>query len=326
MIAQPRPGRPRAAFTLIELMVSTVLAMILLGLSITAFYNFRKMVARSEARLAMHASAQTTYTYLQRTLASVQQSCAFVATRVQGNAALTPDPGEIRLLFMRAKEQISSYREVANEDKYIRNDLTWELWVWKRGDRTLSIANNSNGDTSVPGRNFVSGAFTPAGVNFNGKRFYTTPQPRRTLDAANPFTAAAGGLDDNILFPGVSGTSMANAAFDVGDYTDLTRNLSVVLDNVSDLAFDIVTMDGTSYLINDASAAAPVVLNGVWLDGRLGPALTSIPAYATSDAAKRPRLLRMRLTLADPRYRRESVPLTAAFSFSFALPGLSGDQ
>lgn len=310
-------------------MISTALGMLLAGLTVTAFYHFRKSVNRSEDRLAMCSSAQNIYVYMQRILASAQHSCAFVVTRIQRSAGITPDPGEIRIVFMRGKEEVSSFRTMENtsrENEYIRNDLTWELWVWKRSDQTFSIGTNSIGGTAQGGRSFVSGDFSPAGVNYNNQRFFVTPQPRRTLNATDPFTANPGGLDDNILFPGAGGLSMANPTQDVGDYTDLKNNLTTVLSDVSDMSFDILTFDGTTYVIDDQSSAPPVVLNGVWLDGRLAPTLTAAPIYSTSDLTKRPRILRLRFTLNHPKWKHSSAPLASTFSFSFAMPGLLADH
>ncbi len=323
--ALAHPGGPKAGFTLIELLICSAIAMVLAGFCVSTFYQFRKVVVRAESRQAMYGTAQNTYAYLQRTLSSVQQSCAFAVTRVQRDVLLDPDPGEIRVAFMRGKESIDSFRGFDSANK-VFSDLTWELWVWNRANQTLSIANNSIGDATNPGRAFQSGAFSPAGVSYNGKWFHVTPQARRTLNPADPFGAGAGSLDDNILFPNASGVSMASPLGDIGDYTDLVNNLAVVLENVSDLSFELVTHSGAVHVVDDSAAAAPLVFQGVWLDGRLAPTLTAAPIYATSDLARRPRLLRLRYTVTDPRWRNDAAPLSTTFSFSFALPGLSAHQ
>jgi type II secretory pathway pseudopilin PulG len=186
-----RPARP-AAFSLIELMISTALALAMLSLATTAFFRFRAISERAETRLAIHTSAQRLYTQLQRTFACVQPSCAFVVRTTAGS--------EIRLVFMRAKEHNWDFM-IPSNTSVVNPDLVWEEWVWTRADGTLRNAASSAGTASSPGRSFSSGSFSPAGVNYSGQTFRTTPQPRRTLDTADPFHAANGGLDDNMLFP-----------------------------------------------------------------------------------------------------------------------------
>lgn len=297
----------RRGFTLIELLVSTGIAMALASLATTAFIQLSKTVARMEARMAMHTSAQRLYTQLNRTFACMQQSCAFVA-----RSTLDTD---VRLIFMRAREQEWNYGQ-AGPGETINPDLVWEEWVWTRADQTLRVGANT------PQRSFqVGGSFSPAGVNYQTRTFIATPQPRRTLTVADPTGSAAGGLNDNIYFPNGStpAVSQANANDDIGDFTELERNLMPVLDRVSDLSFEIITHDGTAVTLDDsASTVPPRVFQGVWLDGRMAASLSAAPAYATSELAKRPRLLRMRFTMTDAKLK-----ITCPFSFSFALPGLA---
>lgn len=343
------------AFTLIELLICTALAMFLAAVSVTTFYQVRKAVARAEAGMAMCDAAQTAYAYMHTATASLQQSCALAAyAHERGPAAAAAEAGEIRLVFMRGKEHISDFTSLAGtqSDAYIRNDLTWEMWHWRRADATFSVAVNSTGDTSYPGRNFLSGAFTPAPgtgtpVNYSGARFFVTPQPRRTLDWSSPMIGPSatglGFLDDNVLFPDAAGVSQASPRGDIGDFADLQNESTAVLRNVSDLSFVLVAHDGSETVLDDAPssfAAAHAatggwdVRQGVWLDGRM---LTDRPApadppvglpdasdYAASPLPRRPVLLRVVMTYEDPRWRTSSAPLSRTFTFSFPLPGLAG--
>lgn len=342
-----------SAFTLIELLISTALAMLLAAVSVTAFYQVRKTVARAEAGMAMCDSAQTIYAYMHSATASLQQSCAMaIYAQERSPAAAATEVGEIRLLFMRGKEHVSNFVSLATaeSDAYVRNDLTWELWQWRRSDRTFSVGVNSWGSTSFPGRSFVSGSFSPApatgsSVNYNGARFIVTPQPRRTLDWSNPLTGPSlsglGYLDDNVLFPDAAGVSMANARDDIGDYTDLRNGMAVVMRNVSDMSFILVAHDGSQVTLDDAvssfasSHAATNgwdVRQGVWLDGRMltdrplpgdpPNGLADASVYADSPVPLRPVLMRVVMTIEDPRWRSSASPLTRTFSFSFPLPGL----
>jgi len=295
-------------FTLIELLISTALAMILAGVAMTAFYRFRNIIARTEARMAMHASAQRLYTRLHASFSCLQPTCAIAARTTTGS--------EVRLVFMRAKENTFDFLSPAKAGDFVASDLTWEEWVWSRGDRTLRTASNTIGTASSPGRSFASGSFSPLGINYSGKTFWVLPQPRRRLDPADPFAT----LDDNILFPDASGVSRANATDDLGDFADLERNLAPALAEVSDLSLELVARDGSVVVLDD-SASAVHAIQGVWPDGRLAPTLAAAPAYATSEVAKRPRLVRLRLTLEN-----RPLELSSTFSFSFALPDLSASR
>lgn len=345
----------RAAFTLIELLISTSLAMLLAAVAITAFYQVRQAAARAEANLAMCDSAKTIYIHMHTAMTAIQQSCALAAYAAERSpAGSVPETGEIKLLFMRGKEDSSDFVNMGrNEsDAYVRNDLTWELWQWRRSDKTFSIAMNSRGDAANPGRSFVSGSFAPipssgTAVNYNNRRFTVTPQTRRTLDWSNPLTGPSpsglGFLDDNMLFPDASGISMASPTGDIGDYTDLSNEISIVLRNVSDLSFVLVSHDGTETPLNDADASFAdsnsgtggwEVRQGVWLDGRMltdrpdigDPplGLPDPPQYGDSPLPRRPVLIRVVMTLEDPRWAESTAPLSRTFTFSFALPGFLG--
>lgn len=303
----------RRGFSLVELLISTGIAMTLASVATTAFIALSKTVARAEARLAMHTSAQRLHSYLNRTFASVQQTCAFVATSMSGT--------DVRLVFMRAKEHNWDFEVPSNFQLLVSPDLVWEELVWRRSTRTLLRGASSPSDQ----RTFVAGSFVvPTGIDYSGKTFYAVPQPRRTLNALDPLTGSSNSLNDNMAFPDTATPpiSRANAMRDVGDFTDLERNLSPLLEHVTDLAFEIVSHDGSVLAVNDSTALTPPrVFPGVWLDGRMASSLTGAPTYAGSAIAGRPRTIRMRFTLDDPKTR-----VTSTFSFSFALPGLSADQ
>lgn len=321
-------NRPAVGFTLLELMISTALAMLMAGLSISAFIQTRKMVQRAEARLAMYASAQRLHTYLNRTLSSVQQSCVFVgfstaATR-SGDAT---DPGVVKLVFMRGKEHLWDFTPPDSssiEGAAVTSDLVWEELEWRRATGALRSGASSQGTSAAPGRSFTptASSFVRNGIDYGGKRFIVAPKPRRRVDPTSTATVV-NGLNDDLLFPDGSAVpvSLANATDDVGDLSDAERNLAPLLERVSDLSLQIVAHDGTvTDLTDGATRNPPLVLQGVWLDGRLAPTLDAAPAFVASDLAKRPRLLRLRFTLVDD-LRRPG--LSCTFSFSFALPGLA---
>lgn len=307
------PSAGHCGFTLIELMVSTSLAMALATIATTSFYQFSKMVGRAEARLAMVAAAQHTFALFDRSMSSLQQTGAFVAHADGG--------GHIVLCFLRAKDEAFDFERPSGNGAgaIVSNDLIWEMWEYDQSTGQLRVGGNTSSViANAPGRTFRSGSFTPAGVNYNGRTFINLPKPRRTLDATDPFRAFPGGLDDNIMFPNSATppVSLANARDDIGDYSDLLRNLRPAMTGVTDLSWELLQHDGSS-LVLDPATAVTRVFDGVWLDGRMASSLDAASIYANSAIAKRPRLLRLRLTMLD---RRSKVQST--FSFSFALPGM----
>lgn len=306
----PRP-RSSAAFTLLELLISAGIAMVLASVATTAYIQFSRMVARAEARMAMFSSAQRLYIQLSQAFSSIQPSCAMVVS--------TTSNTEIRLIFMRAKEDVWDFDRPTAPRDWINSDLTWQELVWDRGSQTLKSAVNSAGTASRPVRSFVAAAGSLG--TFSGKTFNVLPQPRRELDPLNPINSPTKGLNDNIYFPNSAtpAVSVVNPAADIGDYTDLENNLVPVLTRMSDLSFEMICHDGSTVTIDDsATTAPPRVFQGVWLDGRMASTLTAAPAFATSEVAKRPKLLRMRFTLNEPK-----IGFSSTFSFTFGLPALS---
>lgn len=319
-----------AGFSLIEVLISSALAMAMAALAVQAFLQIRKAIDRAEARIAMHASAQSIYIALRNSLASAQQSCAVVAIATQSDGTgKATDPGELSLTFMRAKENAEDYATWRVPNSH----LVWERWSWKRGTRTISAATSrtvarSSSEAAV--REFtIASTFIPdagSGVSFKDKTFRNLPQPRRYLTPADPtaaFDPAKPGqstLDDNIYFPSATDRRVSQVSpEDIGDYTDLNRASMPVLDQVSDLSLQIVPHDESLSAtdVSDASTAT-TVWQGVWLDGRLAPTLDAAQVFAGSDASKRPKLLRLRFTMTD-----EVRGISQTFSFSFAWPGLA---
>jgi prepilin-type N-terminal cleavage/methylation domain-containing protein len=284
---------PRRGFTLLEVLISTAIAVTMAGISVGAYVQVRKTILRSEALLAMHDRAQGIYNAFYRDLQATMPDCAMV---------VASDQGGVDLVAMRGKED--SFDFDPSTDNYC-SDLVWFEWRWKDGAL-------SNGRSTAVRRFTANNRLVFGRVDYRGMGFVNLPQPRRWLDPAQPFAT----LDDNIYFPDASGASRADP-LDVGDRADLLRNLAPVAGGVRDLALQCVLHDGTVETF-DGSAARTLVIPGVWMDGRLAPRLSDPPDYPSSTVVKRPELLRLRFTLEDPR-----ISLSQTYSFSFALPGLT---
>ena len=308
----------RRGFTLIELMISTALAMLLASVATGAFLQVRRTVGQAESRLASYTSAQALHSALHHSLGARQHSCAMV---------VTTDADSVDLVFVRAKEDFEDYRVPESPD--FTSDLTWERWNWDRTTGRLERAVSSAWRTDG-----VTYGFTPAGGIYLPKEgIQMLPEPRRHLDPSDPFGTGGRlndpdptdpwgideGLDNNVVFPdpAAPGHSLY-LDDDIGDHADLERNRIPVMAGISDLTLQLVRHDG-SVTTHTAGSAGQDVIQGVWLDGRMAATLTGTPDYATSPLAKRPRLLRLRYTVTDPVTRSDTT-----FSFSFALPGPAG--
>ena len=290
-------SRARRGFTLIEILISSALALALAGLCVEGFLGVRRAIDRAEARIAMHAAAQTLYTALRNAVSGIQQSCAVVVRTTQSTGA-NPEPGAVSILFMRAKEDTDDFAAW----QPINSQLVWEQWAWSQQSRTLSVATSRNPQRSANDRLVreftIAGSFIPdaaSGVDFKTQTFQSLAQPRRALtvrDAHNGATVDPTGppdplhpeystLGDNIYFPDPAqpGKSLVSEE-DLGDYEDLKRALVPVLAQVSDFSLQVVhhdptyatadgtTTNGVTTLATDRTRT--IVWNGVWLDGRLG--------------------------------------------------------
>jgi len=306
---------------MIELLVATAIAMAMAGLATSALIQVRKMIIRAEATLTMNTQALSIYSQLDRQLGALQQSCALVVT---STATTGTTGGEVRLIFMRGKDDLYDFSFAPPSPTPMNSDLVWQEWDWQQGAQAVYAA------SSTPNRSFApTASFKPDNASdYKGFTFETVPQPRRVLSGTAPTMADPGGLDDNLWFRDFSSSagSLASAS-DIGDYTDLQNNLvPCTVSTVSDWSLQLVAHNGAVTTIDD-STTSTLVIPGVWLDGRMVPAtgvntkLSSAVDFADSPLPLRPRVLRLRFTLTDT-----TAVISRTFSFSFALPGLSPEQ
>jgi len=314
----------RPGFTMIELLVSIALATVLTAVCISAFQQGVANIKRTEAKVRMHANAQTVYAYMEHSLSSLMQDTAIVTASTQSTG---PGTGDVTLIFMHGKEDETDWIWLLGQT-YQNSDLQWEIWKWTAATQQLSVGTSSNNRCFT-----VTSSFKPDGYNdYLNQTFLNVDQPRRTLSATNPYLD----LDSNVYFPTSAtpgATVSAASTGDIGDWTDLNTNRLPVLTSVSDFAFQLVDCDATYTTIDDTATTLNEI-DGCWLDGRIATATASAAApnyqfpvmypdtqtyFPQSAFAHRPRLLRVRFTLTDA-----ASAASQTFSFSFALPGLSG--
>ena len=325
----------RRAFTLIELLIATALAMALAAAATSAFYQIRSMVQRREALLGLHRAAEMVHQQTMQRTCQLAQHAALVAD------ARTPSAGAPRaglptlwLCFLRAREHTNEWgvnMDAQGKDRWraLNTDLTWELWEYRPEERTLYAA------TNAATRWFNSGTLVrtegTATQNLQGKNFVNQPRPRRTLAGPDWWRT----MDDNRLFPKTGTWDASDASRDdVGDFSDLRRNLIPLLVDVAALDVQLVGHAGALATASAAwaggsatastSPAAPWLCPGLRLDGQVRDGASLPPSdaawnWATTEAVQRPRLLRLRLTLREP-----VSGVTQVFTFTSKLPALVG--
>ncbi len=338
--------------TLLELMVSITLALALTTMAMVAFFSIRKLVSRAESKLAMHASTQTIYHALHKTMAGLQQTCAFVVYSKANTEVDTSKPpnDEISIVFMRGKEDTQDFQYFTESyagQSYkatMNSDLLWESWTWKdetytKSDGTVVSGGTLYSATNSPVRQFsLPWGTSISGQAYNGQKFDLLPQPRRTLDTTD-MTSWQKTLNDNQYFPDMTAGSKdlfdptlatvynrksLYSASDIGDWEELVYKRSPALTQVSAFSMQVIPHDGSAagtVLVQGSRSTTPnqtKIYPGVWLDGRLAATLSSAQTFSSSDAAKRPKLLRFCFTLTDT-----SLKFSQSFSFSFLLPGLA---
>ncbi len=318
----------RRGFTLIEILIGISLAMLLIGTATTAFVQMRTMASRVEARMALNRRAETLYLQLDQRLSVAQQHCAFVVDGRSADVEGTVKP-VLRLLFMRASEDQNNWNWSAQNWDGDCTDLYWELWEYRPDEQRLYQA------TSPMYWDFRAPNGMIAGLgDLKEQKFRNSPSPRRRL-AAPDWIAS---LEDNQLFPRLPRTAPVSTSLvavdDRGDWGVLRHELRVACEGVKDLTWEVLSNDGTVRTYNAGMSGAPLVADGVWMDGRSVDSSGRQPGQAgwtwtSTELPARPRLVRLRLTLqratAADNSTKPGSQLEQTYSFSFQLPATSGN-
>lgn len=305
------------AFTLIEVLIATTLALVLAAVAFGVFLNARKAVARAQARLELHQRARTTYDTLADSASSLQHTCALavVARRADRSsaAALRAQPGEVSLLFLRGVLHDQDWRTGWGYDGMRRAsaDMAWERWRWDRASRQLRLARGRRLDTFISS----DGAWRKDGLSWTTpESFGIIAQPRRTFATLAGATTVGERIDRLWAELDSNRWGAMDDAQNVGDAGDLVRRETVLMDGVEDLVVDVVCGDGQGAgggLGTRASDAGDlcVVYDGLYVDG----------TASAAEVANRPRLLRLRFSLAS-RDGALVQPFTQSFPLTPFLP------
>lgn len=294
---------PRSAFTLIELLISLAIGLLLVSVAFAGFRQVRKTVDRSTARLDMHQRAAVAYRGLRADLSAQMPNCAmFIRSLIDDPTTPDVDETAVEVVFMRGKIDIDNWSWGSQSTLDNNSDMVWAQWRWTKSSGTLAAGVNrwqrkftNQIDWQPP-----SG---PATNNLNGKSFTVIPLPLREVDTIDPWKS----LDLNVIRTDPTKRDPE----DLGDGEDLRHETRPVIHQVTACTVQLVMSDGSARTY-DGSLPTTDVFKGIPMDGKLVDA-----DFAKSAIARRPRLLRLRFTLRDPR-----LDLDQSFSYSLQLPGV----
>jgi len=297
-------SRIRMGFTLVELLVSTVLILLIIQTATMAFNQAMIGMRRIHAVENMDSHAKAVFDKLSRSITAMHPGAA-VWLRARTS------PPSVELLFMHGKEENDDFRDFFNQ-AHPTTDYKWAIWRWTASARQVQQGSSSHI------RSFHIEGNDPwwnkpwAGAEYPGRFYFfnMVPELRRnawSLDGATYSSTQV--LDENCWKTGKGG--------DIGDYTDASRRLIMALPNCSAFTIEMVLADGTT-VTADGSNDIDWGASGSYVDGGSAgryddPPPAPIMPYT---AAKRPCVIRLRATLDDPNTKASST-----YCFSFAPPG-----
>jgi hypothetical protein len=301
---------PRAAFTLVEVLVSVALGMLLMGLSWAGLSQARNIIQRTTVRTELHAQAATVRACLAQESADLHPGCALLAEARTDPASGLP---QIDLTWMGSVRNNDRYGFTTDAYAGYRSALVWARWRWEGtsagglGRLLHGVSSDLRTSEFLPSWGGAE-AFSPA--IGDSLRFGTFAGPRRS--AARP-------LDDNDfrLLDNYGKTAFATRNRPMtGDGTDLANRLVPVHQRVRSYRLAFVGASGTelnSLTLADCAAGVRHGFDGCWLDAR-DPATI----------AARPVLLRISFTLVDGRAGQALAdagdPSVVSQTFGFSLP------
>lgn len=277
-----------SGLTLIELLIAVTLSALVIAATTAAVVQMRKLAQRVLVRQRMHDNARVIFERFYQDVSALSQTSAFFISRTSVSGS-----GRIEVVFLRGKYTPLDF---TTEDGFGRNasqrtDLVWTRWLFDDASRQIQLSSSS------PYRKFLMSAnwTNPTGTNFSGRPFFNLPTPQRAAIPIGSPTASAT-LDQNRY-----GSADPN---DLGDYADLVRNSIPLALDCENVCVEVVPDVGVARTFTTTSASPPFAASGQYVDGRNSPEL-----------ADRPRLIRVRFDLTEPR-----LEMRQTFSFCFQTP------
>jgi hypothetical protein len=326
-VADMAHGRahPRAAFTLLELLVATSIGMLVMALALSAYRHTQRTIARTEALLRLHRTAGDIGERWELDASTLLQHVACNSTASHAAGAKTL----VRFTGMRGATSgfDNQVFELPRD-----TDLAWFRWEWRAADHRLTRA-----ESPPPhwGRSYLTRSYAFMEGNSPQPIFGMRPNPVRTYaefetgwklwydplssDPSRPSrtriydllfltgidvdgtTKTYGGLDaerlPNVLGLSLNGLIGGMPAAATLPVPDPRRTMA---EDVTDCSITLVDRNGAVH--SDGGAGLNLSIDGQTQDG-LGP------------RGERPALLRLSFTLTD-----RSTGLRQLFTFSAKAP------
>jgi prepilin-type N-terminal cleavage/methylation domain-containing protein len=299
--------RERAAFTLVELLVSIVLIALITTAAITATSRMLTMTRRLQALQTMDASAKTLYEKLSGEVAAMHPCAAVWLTSETSTKS-------VELVFMHAKRSPRDYYDTKSLNNMGFTDLLWTRWHWSASTETLMVSASRPGRwTRILADQVRNYWKIPGGSRMGSVRFSSTLGSEAGLPYYSSFlsvpklvretgTATSPSSPKDILN---ANSWQSGEQSDIGDYDDLLLGARPLLYDCSGLCIEFSNRDGATKLADGNSVLAWAAA-GDHVDARDQPGLDD-----------RPCIVRIRFTLTDPKTQA-----TRTYSFSCPTPGI----
>jgi prepilin-type N-terminal cleavage/methylation domain-containing protein len=337
---QPRqPG-----MTLIELLIAVAIGMAMIALTWTSFVHTKSTVARTTARVDLHASAAQLEDALRRDLANLAPALASFARSATASTGADTRTETVELVFMRTTSPLDKLNAVPGEfDNYLA-DHHWVRWRFTRSLQLVSgVWQVRSGalyrSSSTPARAWKTTAalsvlpsvIDPSNAapkaNYQGVQWINLPRPLR-----DGKTWGIDGLRHNTYGVPAAAVDATTPIGDIDDLADLDANERLASSQVRSFTIGWSDAGGQAFTVA-CGVAADERRNGLYLDV-VGPENGTYPGAAVvppvssmldssivpydykPDLAARPRLIRFALGMRD-----DASAVAQDFAFSVAVAG-----
>ncbi len=345
-----------SGLTLIELLIAVAIGLAMITLTWSSFVHTKSTIARTTARVNLHASAAQLEDALRRDLANLAPALASFARSTTTSTGPGTRRETVELVFMRTTSPLDKLNSVQGTyDSYLA-DHHWVRWRFTRSMKlTAGVWSVQDGalyrSASTPTRMWkTTAALTvlpsvvdpanPAAApkaNYQGVLWINLPRPLR-----DGKTWGIDGLNHNTYGVPASRVDATTPIGDIGDLADLDENERLASNMVRSFSIGWSDTGGLAYLVT-CGTPADERRNGLYLDV-VGPengtypaagVVPPVPPVSTSvlpdppngdptivpydykpDLSARPRLIRFAMGIKD-----EATVVSQDFAFSVSVAG-----
>jgi len=318
----------RAAFTLVELLISVALGMLMMSIAWSVFSRSKTAAHATRERILLHQGAALIRQVMHRDFAvmapTVTVFCRSLPDVALGNAE-NDRSDTVELLAMTTRAPLGGRYSPEGWLQVYKQDYHWVRWQFVRTRRpqpdgsTRTIAHVLNRSESTPVRAWKANAnlkpLSP--VPRENQADLATYDDQTFANMARPLRDASQGVAslDNNRYNQPANTfksdNRINVDGDIGDLADLDAANLAFSGQVRDFRIGWVDASGAEVSVG-SDAAADLRIDGLYLD------VTGPAGNAHLDQLKaRPRIIRFSFSLANP-----SETMNQNFVLSIATPGM----